>query len=339
MVTMKRVALLPLIMVCTMCSAGSDWQGVIDDDKNLNRPTIPADKEDTSDGKDPAGEQTPADQSVRIGVFTDAHYSATKANTTERFYQASGKKIADAVETFGKEKVDLVISLGDLVDNEYEDYEDIGQSLEKLTMPVYKVLGNHDFINPYSEEQQSAALKVLGITDRYFSVVKGGTRLIFLDSSDIATYSHPLESAGYRNAESILKTLKDDLAENARKYNGAISQTQMSWLESELKEATAASQNAVCFVHIPLAVSGAAKYTLWNGEDVIDVLSAYPCVKAVIAGHHHAGGYSSVGGLHHITLKGMVQGADTSYSILEISEQGIKIDGFGRENDIEYKFR
>ncbi len=328
MVIMKYLSFITtLIMICTTCTSatGSEWQGIIDDDKDCNRPSLPSDTDNHS-------------EPIRIGIFTDAHYSATKDNTAERFYRNSRKKIASAVQTFNESKVDMVLSLGDIVDNDYDDYEDIGRLLDQLNMPVYKVLGNHDFVTPFSEEQQKAAIEVLGISERYFSIVKGSIRLIFLDSSDIATYSHPLESTEYREAAKILATLKDDLALNAKKYNGAIGQEQMSWLEDQLKEASSLSQTAICFLHIPLAIAGAEKYTLWNGEDVTDLLSGYPCAKAVIAGHHHAGGYSSNGGLHHITLKGMVQGEETSYSIFEVYRDRIKIDGFGRENDIEYKF-
>ena len=177
---MKRISYLTsLILLCTMCSSGSEWQDVINNDNN---------------------QETPVTYEVKIGIITDAHYSA-KENSHGRYYSASKQKISEAVQVFNNTGVDMAISLGDLVDNEYTDYSDIQVELAKLSMPMYKILGNHDFITPFSEEQQSAALKVLGITNRYFSIVKNGVRLIFLDSSDLATYSHPLESKGYREAD------------------------------------------------------------------------------------------------------------------------------------------
>lgn len=316
---MKRISYLTsLILLCTMCSSGSEWQDVINNDNN---------------------QEIPITYEVKIGIITDAHYSA-KENSNGRYYSASKQKISEAVQVFNNAGVDMAISLGDLVDNEYTDYSDIQVELAKLSMPMYKILGNHDFITPFSEEQQSAALKVLGITNRYFSIVKNGVRLIFLDSSDLATYSHPLESKGYREAEAIYKELKDDLAPNARVYNGAIGSVQMEWLKSELQKAQSLSEHVVCFTHIPLALPATGnKYTLWNDEDVIDLLTEYPCVKAVIGGHHHEGGYSLTGGIHHITLKGMVQGEQNSYSILSIKKTSIEVDGFGRETDYEYKLK
>ena len=112
------------------------------------------------------------------------------------------------------------------------------------------------------------------------------------------------------------------------------------WLEDELEEATEKSQVVICFCHIPLAVDGAGKYTLWNREDMIDMLEEAECVKAFIAGHHHEGGYADNGGFHHVTLKGMVVGENTtSYSVVKIYKDRLVIDGYGREEDKEYKFR
>lgn len=337
---MKKYSYLAsLMLLCTMCSAGSEWQDIIDADNNNshtgnnNNNNSGNDSDDDSDENDSS-----VTYEIKIGIITDAHYS-TKAASSERHYSASKQKISEAVQEFNNAGVDMAISLGDLVDNEYTHYPDIQVDLEKLAMPSYKILGNHDFVTPYSEEQQAEALKVLGITNRYFSIVSNGLRLIFLDSSDLATYSHPLESIGYREAEAILKELKDDLSPNAKVYNGAIGSVQMKWLESELQEAQSLSQHVVCFTHIPLALPATgSKYTLWNDEDVRDLLCEYPCVKAVIGGHHHEGGYLLKENIHHITLKGMVQGEQNSYSIISIKENCIEIDGYGRETDRVYIF-
>lgn len=340
MVDMKQFSWIILVLLMfTMCSSGDEWQDVID--KSHSNPSAPAKPEEPTDSEDPATPSEPAGESVvTLGVFTDAHYSATKSPSNERYYQNSKKKVADAVAAFNGAAVDMAVSLGDIIDNEYDDYQDIGQALKTLAMPFYQILGNHDFITPFSEEQQAAALQVLGISNRYFSVVKDDFRLIFLDGSDIAKYSNAVGSAGYREAEDIYATLRDDQEENAKAYNGAIGEAQMEWLEDELEEATEKSQVVICFCHIPLAVDGAGKYTLWNREDMIDMLEEAKCVKAFIAGHHHEGGYADNGGFHHVTLKGMVVGENTtSYSIVKIYKDRLVIDGYGREEDKEYKFR
>ena len=322
----KYLFIILMSVLCTMCSSGSEWQDVLDDaHKNPSQPVTP---------DEPAGETF-----IALGIFTDSHYSATKENKTERYYKASKQKIESAVATFNSEKVNMALSLGDIVDNEFDDYSDIAQYLDRLEMPFYKVLGNHDFVTPFSLEQQTAALKVLGISNRYFSVSTDDLRLIFLDGSDVAKYSNEDESEGYRKAEEMLEELKDDLAANAKNYNGAIGKAQRDWLDAELRTAQLASQNVICFSHIPLFVKDGEKYTLWNGEDVLDMLTPYSCVKAYVAGHHHVGGYSDKGGIHHITLKGMVQGPDNSYAIVRIYKDRIVIDGYGREEDREYKFR
>ena len=323
---MRQISIL-ITMMFAMCSSGTDmWQN-------------DTEQESTEQESTGAPQQSPhVKDHLSIGIFTDAHY-ARKDDSNGRCYQASKQKIHEAVNTFNQNEVDMVISLGDIVDNQYDWYDDIGRYIDRLTMPKYQVLGNHDFVSPFSQDQFDEALKLLGITQRYFSVVRDGFRLIFLDGSDIATHSCSSDSYEYRQAEDMLEVLKDEGEANAKKYNGAIGEKQQRWLEDELKAATEASQTALCFCHIPLSVDGAKKYTLWNGEDMTDLISSYPCAKAVVAGHHHEGGYADDGGIHHITLKGMVLGEQTSYAIIKIFKDKLLIDGFGRENDMEYKFR
>ena len=347
-----------IMVMFTMCSSGSEWQDVIDKaHNNPSQPVPPSGSEtpeepsepetpeepesptDPEQPEDPSEPETPAPvKSVTIGIFTDAHY-AHKDNSNGRYYTASKQKVKDAVETFNAKDVDMAVSLGDIVDNEYEYYGDISAYVDKLNMPKYQVLGNHDFISPFDQVQYEKNLALVGMTDRYFSVVKNGFRLIFLDSSDIATYSHPFESEGYREAEKLLKTLKDDDESNAKKYNGAISERQQKWLEAELNDASDKGEIVICLSHIPLAADGADQYTLWNAEDIIDLIAPYKCVKAVIAGHHHEGGYADDGGLHHITLKGMVLGEENSYAVITLHEDRIVVVGYGREADKEYKSR
>lgn len=319
-----------LILMCTMCSSGAEWQGVIDK-AQTNQGSQPSDTQPS----EPSEPSEPAPEMVSLGIVTDVHYADKDVNN-DRYYRDSKTKLEAAVGKFNSEGVDMALSLGDIVDNEYGNYGDIGRHLDALTMPLYKVLGNHDFITPFDLEKQNAALQTLGITNRYFSVTKGNFRLLFLDTSDLAMYSHEVGTEEYREAEDIYDELEGEA--NARKYNGAIGQAQQKWIEMQLKEAQGASQIVVCFAHIPLYIDGAAKYTLWNGEDILDLLAEYSCVKAFVAGHHHEGGYADNGSIHHITLKGMVLGETNSFSIVKLYNDRIVIDGYGRERDVEYKY-
>ena len=45
------------------------------------------------------------------------------------------------------------------------------------------------------------------------------------------------------------------------------------------------------------------------------------------------------GGVHYLSMKGMVQGEDNSYSIVEIYEDRIEVKGFGRQEDRTMTFR
>ncbi len=57
-------------------------------------------------------------------------------------------------------------------------------------------------------------------------------------------------------------------------------------------------------------------------------------VLAVFQGHHHAGDYSLIEGIHYYTLKAMVEGSgaeNNAYAIVEIhNDQSITVTGYRR---------
>jgi len=72
-------------------------------------------------------------------------------------------------------------------------------------------------------------------------------------------------------------------------------------------------------------------HILWNAEEVIEVIEAFPCVKAYINGHNHKGGYGTKEGIHHLTIKGMVDTEQTAYAVVRVSEGRLELTGYGRE--------
>lgn len=274
------------------------------------------------------------DPLFKIGIVTDIHHSATKESTPERYYQASAGKLREAVKTFNNEEVNLIVSLGDLVDNEVDSYSVIADILDSLEMPVHKIAGNHDYIAPFSQSAQEKIMEMMGIKQPYFSVSVKGYRLIFLDTSEISTHANEKGTDNYTEANELLKDLREQAAPNAKKYNGAIGERQINWLKKELKAADKDGEKIICLTHMPLIPTN-GKYSLWNAEDLISILEKWTCVKAVFSGHDHRGGYATDKNIHFITFCGVVQGDTNSYAIADVYPDKIVIKGYGRETDRE----
>lgn len=272
-----------------------------------------------------------------VGIVTDVHYSNRKEPANNRYYGASKRKLEEAVATFNDAHVDWVVSLGDLIDCEIDSYADIAPILGSAAAPVLKIAGNHDFPVPFDEERQRVFSRTMGLDRPYFSVVRAGFRLLFLDGNEVSIYAHAEGSPQHAAGEKMLAELTAEGASNARHYNGALGGEQLAWLMRELEEATAARQQVVCFCHMP-ALPLLGRYTLWNNLSVAALLEAAPCVKAYLSGHHHPGGWGTYGNVHYVTFQGMIEGPDNHYAIVEVYPEKLVIRGFGAEKSRTLEF-
>ena len=86
-------------------------------------------------------------------------------------------------------------------------------------------------------------------------------------------------------------------------YNGAVSDTQLAWLQDTLTRAKELRERCFVFGHIPLKLEASSdSCILWNAEEVHGLLKSSGCVVAYIAGHDHSGGYArDNAGIYHIT--------------------------------------
>ena len=273
----------------------------------------------------------------KIGIVTDIHH-ANKDPKIGRYYKMSAAKLEEAVKEFNSQNVDMMISLGDVVDNDIKNYTAIDSVFRIFNGTVYKVLGNHDFIAPYSQERQDSLFRIMGIKERYQPVRKKGIRLLLLDGTDVAVFSHPEGSEGHIMARHVLDSLQASGSPNNRDYNGGIGYKQMEWLRYQLERAAVNEESVICLCHMPMMPLG-GKYTLFNSPEVTQILESSPWVKAVITGHHHPGSYDMKGGVHYLSMKGMVQGEDNSYGIVEVYEDKIIVRGYGREETRIMEFK
>ena len=87
---------------------------------------------------------------MKIGIFTDSHYSSAAVTCKKRFNSASLEKIAEAYRYFAAEGCGPVICLGDLIDREDDHQKEI-QNLTAVSeiirasgLHTVCVMGNHD---------------------------------------------------------------------------------------------------------------------------------------------------------------------------------------------------
>jgi hypothetical protein len=100
----------------------------------------------------------PLKQPLRIGLASDTHLGKLFGD----------KQLDELAEIFNREKVDLILLPGDIMDDNVEAYvaENMRPHLAKLQAPlgVYATLGNHDFFGEQqqiAQEIQKAGIQVL----------------------------------------------------------------------------------------------------------------------------------------------------------------------------------
>lgn len=253
---------------------------------------------------------------LSFGIVTDTHYADTEPNGTRR-YRESMAKMYECVTLMNDKKVDFLIELGDFKDQGEPITEE--STLKYLTAiekvygqfkgPRYHVLGNHD-VDSISKKQFLDRVENTGITKgvSYYSFDAKGFHFIVLDANFKA------DGSDYDRG-------------NFNWKDANIPVWQIDWLKKDL---VATSKPVIAFVHQQLDVTGSTG--VGNAVEVREVFQDSKKVLAVFQGHHHAGHYSQIEGIHYYTLKAMVEGSgekNNSYAIVDISsENRITVTGY-----------
>jgi len=253
---------------------------------------------------------------LRFGMVTDAHFADADPQY-DRYFRESIEKMTECIELMNEQKVEFLIELGDFKDQNTppEEEKTIGylQSIEngfrKFNGPTYHVLGNHD-MDSISKQQ---FLKNITNTDisteaTYYSFDRKGIHFIVLDANFLADGT-PYDHGNYKWNETY------------------IPETELAWLRKDLSDTKLPS---IVFTHQQLG--GLGMTDIRNAEAVRKILQESGKVLAGFDGHNHAGGYNLIEGIHHYTLKAMVDGSgkdNSSYAIVEIMpDRNIVVTGY-----------
>ncbi|MCF7954625.1 MAG: metallophosphoesterase [Phycisphaerae bacterium] len=252
---------------------------------------------------------------MRFGVITDLHY-ADRDKAGSRYYRDSLSKAAESIALFNEQKVDFVVELGDFKDQGVPSSEASSISylqtvegvFQQFNGPRYHALGNHD-MDSISKAQFLDNVENTGIEAgrSYYSFDVKGVHCAVLDAnfnSDGSDYDHG--NFDWRD-------------EN-------IPDAELDWLKDDL---AAAKGTVIIFLH--QCLDGEGEYYFNNGVNVRKILEESGKVAAVFQGHHHAGGYNLINGIHYYTFPAMCEGPfpeNNAYTIVDVLEDRIIVTGY-----------
>ena len=269
---------------------------------------------------------------IRIGLMADAQY-ADKDTAGSRYFRRSIMKLGAAVAWFNRSAPDMVVHLGDLIDEGWENFDAPLAQLGQLAMPCHHVPGNHDFA--VGEKRLPEVPARLSCAERWRELIHRDWSLLFLDSNMLSTFAWPEGSDERKAAVVFLADLKATGASQARPYNGGLGPEQRAWLEKKLAEIARAGRKCLIFCHQPVYPVGS--HGLLDAGPVSAILARHSgTVAAWINGHNHDGGYEREHGIHFLTLHGMVETEyENAHALLTIEPERLVIQGAGREPDRE----
>lgn len=272
---------------------------------------------------------------LTIGLAADPQAADKPAKGT-RNYRGSKAKLTEFVSEMNRLQPRAAVILGDLVDDSEEMLFEVILKLSGLHLPFFAVAGNHDFeAFAYNPQQTYGALTMPApwFREELKSPDDTNWRLLFIDGNRMSLHAWPKNSSEQRRSKKYHKKWAPDSPE----WNGGIGEDQLLWLKLELQEAQKAGDPVIIFCHYPIYPEN--NHNLWDSGAILEILESRSCVKAWISGHNHAGNYAEYSGVHHITLKGMVEGESNPFALMSLYPDRLEIKGFGPQQDYSLPLR
>lgn len=265
-----------------------------------------------------------------FGLIADPQYKDSEVDGS-RYYNMSLDKMTEALNHYNQLNPVFVQTLGDVVDTLDASWKPVLNCYNDLKPSIrsYHLLGNHDYTS--EEIVQADLLKMLNMPNNYYSYQVQNYKFIVLDGSEVAYYSYKANNIPRDTVDHYWNNAKDQ--RNQLWYNGAISNKQLKWLDSQLQTSKELNQNVIIFCHFLLGPED-AMHSIYNNKQVLDILDQYNNIKTVISGHYHKGAVYERKGIKHIALHGMVETMSNSYSLVKVYNDRIELEGFGNQENI-----
>ncbi|MBQ2940634.1 MAG: metallophosphoesterase [Clostridia bacterium] len=236
---------------------------------------------------------------MKIGLFTDSHYSSQKVTCANRYNSESLRKIEEAYGFFKKEKAELVICLGDITDKEDTKEKEIKNLLEiRNVIDASKIktivlMGNHDAFTFTEDEFYSH----LGEDKRPIDMISENESLLFVDACYFAD--------GRRYSP-----MDDDWTD-----------TFYPFAEKLSEKLSALKGDAFIFMHQNVDGNIREDHRLSNDGEMREIFEKSGKVKSVFQGHYHKGAENETDGIKYITLKAMCEN-EKAYYIIDTEAEG-----------------
>ncbi len=204
---------------------------------------------------------------LKIGFITDAHFYGKKNGKEWEINWRSRDAMLRFIDKMNNEfKPDLIVENGDLVDgrdhNSLEDWKIADKMMQKLKMPYYHVIGNHEM----RSFDKTTWLELTNYEKPYYYNDIKGYRIIILDGNHFPGGK--------------------DTSPEKEYYPGNLGSEQWQWLEVALKDAAMNDKDPVIFVHQPPAETDARpNWQLFpEGKKLHNLFNKYK-VRTVFSGH------------------------------------------------------
>ena len=267
----------------------------------------------------------------RLVIFSDIHYLDKRPeklnfNLSRKLTQYSVEIVDKLINKINKEKPDVSICLGDLIEDKFnhdkdkENYTYIWNKLKNIQVPFYSVIGNHDLRTMNSREELE---KIMGYENATFSFNLKGYHFVILTTD-----------------------IREDLGGNDGGVYKAqcMSKKDIKWLKKDLDKN---ELPCVIFTHFGLAEDKQiGNYwfekkpedgLMYNRKEIKNIIKNNNHVIAIFNGHQHwtkqlkedGKNYYIVGSLtENIDMKGIPDGV---YLEVELEDKNVKI----KENHIK----
>lgn len=234
---------------------------------------------------------------MKIGLFTDLHY---KKNPEEnrKFTALAPVRLKEAMEAFRKEKVDVAVCLGDIVDKadsheeELSCWKELLSVIKEYSFPCYFIPGNHDYEVMIGDE----FCKTTGMPAYPFSADVNGRRLLFLDAS-YRLSGKRYDEAGMVWTETMLPP------------------DQIEFLKESLSESDIP---CILFTHQNLDKNLPKEYRIKKCVQLRHLLKKSGKIKFAFSGHFHDGDDHEIGGVRYVTVPSMTDTSANNYMIMEV---------------------
>lgn len=268
---------------------------------------------------------------IRFAVIGDCHYSQA-GNYSTRDCLGAKKRLGELIEILNHEKLDFVLSLGDIGNG--DDLSEIPEMLEvfkKSVNPVKFAVGNHDLVLRTYDK----VAELEGMPSPFYDFETGQYRFVVLNAFEQSRYCPK-------------GTAEKEFYENFRQQNEWLSvqawpglMTEKSWkkLSDILEDAEKKAQLTIIFSHVPVyEFIKPVPRRLPDFGRMLDLLDSYANVRAYIAGHCHDGAISVRKGVLHKTLRSVCDNAEPTACIFEADDEKLTLRGIGAEKDFVHRF-